>query len=108
MITLSPLAKKLSGYLLVGPIWALGIVLSAFEKDGLPRWVGVSMFMLGYLVIAVVTFDWGRMRGFPAKTEEGSYNGTNILRFLVMTCIMVVPVGFVALPFVLVALRIVR
>ena len=61
MITISPLAKKLSGYLLVGPIWALAVVLSTFEKDGLPRWTWLSMFVLGYFVIAVVTFDWGRL-----------------------------------------------
>jgi hypothetical protein len=108
MITLSPLAKKLSGYLLVGPTWALALFLSAFEKDGVPRSVPLTLYILGYLIIAVVTFDWGRMRGFPAKIEDGRYSGTNILRCLVMTCIMTIPVGFVALPFMLIALRIIR
>jgi len=108
MITLSPLAKKLSGYLLVGPTWALALFLSAFEKDGLPHVVPLTLYILGYLIIATVTFGWGRMRGFPVKIGEGRYSGSNILRCLVMSFIMVIPVGFTALPFMLIALKLIR
>ena len=108
MSALSPLAKKLSGYLLVGPIWALAVLLSSFEKDGLPHTVSRTLFALGYVVIGVVTFGWGRLRGFPARTEEGRLSGTNILRCLVMSCIMAIPVGMVALPCMIVAARLVQ
>ena len=108
MITISPPAKKLSGYLLVAPTWSLALLLSAYEKDGLPHAVPLTLCFLGYVIIVFVTFDWGRMRGFPAKTDEGRYSGSNILRCLVMSFIMVIPVTLVAGPFLLITLRIIR
>jgi hypothetical protein len=108
MITLSPLAKKFSGYLLFGPTWGLALLLSTFEKDGLPHIVPLTLYVLGFLIIAIVTFGWGRTRGFPAKTEDGRYSGSNILRCLVMSCIMAIPVGFTALPYMLIAIKLTR
>lgn len=108
MTMIPPLVKKLAGYLLVGPIWALAVALSVFEEDGLPHAAPVALFVLGYIVIGMVTFAWGRMRGFPARTEEGRLSGTNILRCLVMSCIMIVPVGVVAFPCMLLAAHLVR
>src|SRR6187431_2344614 len=73
MSALSPLAKKLSGYLLVGPIWALAVLLSSFEKDGLPHTVSRTLFALGYVMIGMVTFGWGGCADFPrGRKKAGS------------------------------------
>ncbi len=92
------LAKQLGGYLWAIPVWCLGVALSSFEADGLPREVATTVFFLGCLVVVVVTFGWGRLRGFPIALGAGRYSGTNLVRCLVMSGIMLVPVGMAALP----------
>ena len=108
MISISPQAKQVSGYLFVIPIWTIAVLLSEFEKDGLPFGISRVVFALGYIAIAVVTFGWGRMRGFPVKIEDGKYSGTNILRCLVVSGMMVIPVSLLAAPFLFAAAKLVQ
>lgn len=73
----------------------LAILFTYYENYGLPHWVPVSIQMLGYLMIVVISVGWGRVRGFPVRTPEGHLSGENILRCLVMAFVMSFPIGLV-------------
>ncbi|MFT3784065.1 MAG: hypothetical protein QM790_18820 [Nibricoccus sp.] len=90
---------KLLAYFLPGPIWAIGMIVASVGAFPQSKLVMPVAFVLGYLAIIYATFEFGLIRGYPARNKEGVLSVTNVMRCSVMSVIMAVPASFIAFPF---------
>lgn len=80
-------------YVLVPPIWLLSLFAALNERDGIPHAATLTLQGLGFIALGVVTFRWGRSRGYALRNPSGDVSAENIVRCLAMTLLMSVPVG---------------
>ena len=73
---------------------------------------GTAVFRLfcavAVLIVLRVTFAWGRLRGFPATREDGSWALANIVRNLVMSAIVGVVLLAVSSHFIITVFKFAR
>ncbi|MDB6126146.1 MAG: hypothetical protein JWM35_42 [Verrucomicrobia bacterium] len=56
------------------------------------------MILLTIAGVAVTTFRWAEIRGFPARDPQGHLRADNVVRSIVMTGIMTFAVIFAGMP----------
>lgn len=88
-MTSTPTPKEIIGsFALAGMTLCLGVFFSTkVGGDG-----GTAIMRLFQIVTVLIvlkaTFAWGRLRGFPARTEAGTIAVPHVVRNLVMAAIM--------------------
>lgn len=94
------------GYALAGNTLCLGVYFSTLVGPG-DAWLAVSrpFSILAALIVLKCTFDWGRLRGYPARRDDGAIAWTNVVRNLVMSAIVGIGVTFAAGPIAIVAVQ---
>jgi hypothetical protein len=98
-----------AGFALAGLTMCLGVYFSVKAGDGAGGRSLIQLFnAVAVLIVLKVTFAWGRLRGFPARQDDGHIAFSNVLRNLVMAAIMFGVILFAFAPLVLVAFRLAR
>jgi hypothetical protein len=97
-----------AGYALAGICLCLGLYFSIKVGDE----HGGAFLKLFYLVAALIvlnfTFAWGRLRGFAARREDGSFIVGHVLRNLVMSVIVWIGVSLAIAPITMFVFRLTR
>jgi hypothetical protein len=88
-----------AGYALAGICFCLGLYFSLKVGDEHGGAFLKLFYLVGALIVLKFTFAWGRMRGFAARREDGSFIVSHVLRNLVMSAIVWMGVSLAIAPF---------
>lgn len=76
------------GFALAGITLCLGVFFSVKAGDQGGTAVMRLFYLVAILTVLKFTFAWGRLRGFPARREDGSIALSHVFRNLVMAAIV--------------------
>lgn len=95
------------GYLMAGLTLCLGVFLGTKAGDDGGLFLK-GFYWLSVLIVIKVTFDWGRLRGYPMVREDGTLAVSHIVRCAVMCLLAWVSLLLIFAPLTMAAFKLAR